>query len=436
MFINNESNLLIQDLKECTAHIKKTKALKVSLFVNLIYVVITILCFFIVPYFTPLENTIIANDYRIFYQSAQTILADPEQLYILPDYNMPFRYLPFFSLLFLPYTFIPFEVGFVIHTFLLGIFQTGSFYLIYIVSTHFYNTKYNTKVRSDLLFLVLMAPLQVPMIMMGQVSHIFIFLMLIVLLLIENARKKRYYIKYQYIAIGLILGLGISFKPYAILILPLLAKLFISLAGKRIKIDFGILFTLLLGLGISHIINLIYFFTYPGFGQEFLNINITAQIINYPSSSLTRIISVVFESFSIEAIVMIILTFILYGFIYSVYLITPSEKINYPSYFGMVILLVMIVFTDSWFLNFLIWFMLVFPGLFRYEDEINLISSESLKKKLKISNFITYKIIYYSIVYFTAGVVIGLTIFPTDPILPFFLIILYFNLLGRLFRNH
>ena len=407
MFKNNESNLFLQDLKKCTTHIKKTKALKISVFVNLIYVVFTIVCFFIVPFFTPLENTIIANDYKIFYQSAQAIITNPEQLYTLPDYNMPFRYFPLFSLLFIPYTFIPFEVGFVIHTFLLGIFQTASFYLIYIISTHFYNVKYNTKIKKDLLFLVLMAPLQVPILLMGQISHIFIFLMLIVLLLIENALKKRYCIRYQYFIIGLILGLAISFKPYAILILPLLAKLFIS----------------------------IYIMLYPGLVQEFLTINSTAQILNYPSSSITRIISVLFDSFSIEPIVMIILTFILYMFIYSAYLVTLSENINYPTYFGTVLLLVMIIFTDSWFLNFLIWFMLVFPGFLQYEDEINLFSPDNLKKKLKISNFITYKITYYGIVYFTAGVVIGLTIFPTDPILPFFLIILYSNLLWRLFRN-
>jgi len=435
LFKNNESNLFLQDLKKCTAHIKKTKALKISVFVNLIYVVFTIVCFFIVPFFTPLENTIIANDYKIFYQSAQAIITNPEQLYTLPDYNMPFRYFPLFSLLFIPYTFVPFEVGFVIHTFLLGIFQTASFYLIYIISTHFYNVKYNTKIKKDLLFLVLMAPLQVPILLMGQISHIFIFLMLIVLLLIENALKKRYCIRYQYFIIGLILGLAISFKPFAILILPLLAKLFISFNSKKIKIDFGILFKLLLGLLISQIINFIYIMLYPGLVQEFLTINSTAQILNYPSSSITRIISVLFDSFSIEPIVMIILTFILYMFIYSAYLVTLSENINYPTYFGTVLLLVMIIFTDSWFLNFLIWFMLVFPGFLQYEDEINLFSPDNLKKKLKISNFITYKITYYGIVYFTAGVVIGLTIFPTDPILPFFLIILYSNLLWRLFRN-
>jgi hypothetical protein len=430
-----ESHLLIQDLKECTAHIKKTKALKISLVLNLIYVLFTVSAYLILPSFTQIENTIIANDYRIFYQSAQAIVANPEQLYTLPAYNMPFRYLPLFSLLFIPYTYLPIEVGFIIHTSFLGIFQTASFYLIYIISTHFYNVKYDIKVKNDLLFLVLMAPIQLPMIMMGQISQIFIFLMLILLLLIENARKKRYNIKYQYIAIGIIMGLGISFKPFAILIIPLLAKLFISLDGKRITFKFKGIFEFLLGFIITHVVNIIYFVFFSGLLQDFLAINSTAQIVNYPSSSLTRILSILLNSFTIEPIIMGILTLIFFGLIFIVYLKTLPEKINYPAYFGMVILLIMIIFTDSWFLNFLIWFSLVFPGLFQYEDEVNLISSETLKKKLKISTFITYKITYYGIVYFSVGIVIGFTIFPTDPILPFFLIILYFNLLGRLFRN-
>ncbi|NVM45902.1 MAG: DUF2029 domain-containing protein [Candidatus Lokiarchaeota archaeon] len=435
MFKINRNNLFIQDLKECTIHIKRTKALKISVYVILIYIVITILSFIIIPFITPIENTIISNDFKIFYQSVQTILANPEELYTLPDYKMPFRYFPLFSLLFLPYTLIPFEVGFIIHTFLLGIFQIASFYLIYVISTKFYNIRYNTKLKKDLLFLVLMAPVQVPMIMMGQISQIFIFLMLIVIFLIENARLKKYSIKGEYLLIGIILGLGISIKPFAILIVPLLAKLFIQRDGKKIKLDHKILFKLLLGLIFSHLINFVYVLVYPNMLREFLEINTTAQISNYPSSSITRIISILFNSFSIEAIIMIILTFISYGFIYVVYLITPYEKINYPLYFGMAFLLVIIIFTDSWFLNFLIWFSIVFPGLFQYEDEINLISSETLKKKLKISNYITYKITYYGIVYFTVGIVIGFTIFPTDPILPFLLIILYFNLLWRLFRN-
>ncbi|MBY9018276.1 MAG: DUF2029 domain-containing protein [Candidatus Lokiarchaeota archaeon] len=433
---NIELSLLKQDLKNCTDHIKKTKALKNSLILNLVYIIFTVLCFFLVPLIIPIENTIIANDFRIFYQSAQAIITDPEQLYSLPAYKMPFRYLPFFSILFVPYTLIPFELGFVIHTFLLGLIQTASFYLIYIISTRFYKVKYNNKVKSDLLFICLMAPLQVPMILMGQISHIFILLILIVIFLIENIKTEKYEINYQHFLIGLILGFSISLKPYSILIIPLLIKLVITFEDKKIKIRFKILIKLLSGLIISHIINIIYFLVYPGLLPEFLEINSTTQLINYPSSSITRLISFIFNSFSIEPIFMLILTILLYGLLFSIFLITPSNKTNYPAYVSMVILIIMINFTDSWFLNFLIVFMLIFPGLFQFEDEVSFIQSESLKRRLRISNFITYKIIYYGIIYFTVGVVLGLTVFPTDPILPFFLIILYLIILWRLFRNY
>jgi len=432
---NIELSLLKQDFKNCTDHIKKTKALKNSLIVNLVYIIFTILCFFLVPLLIPIENTIIANDFRIFYQSAQAIITNPEQLYSLPAYNMPFRYLPFFSILFVPYTLIPFELGFVIHTFLLGLIQTASFYLIYIISTRFYNVKYNNKVKSDLLFICLMAPLQVPMIFIGQISHIFILLILIVIFLIENIKTEIYKISYQYFLLGLILGLSISFKPFSILIIPLLTKLVITFKDKKMKIKSKILIILLSGLIISHIVNIIYFLVYPGLLPEFLDINSATQLLNYPSSSITRLISFIFNAFSIEPIVMLILTILLYGLLFSIFLITPSNKINYPVYISMVILIVMINFTDSWFLNFLIFFMLIFPGLFQFEDEVRLIQSDSLKRKLKISNFIIYKIIYYGILYFTAGVVLGLTVFPTDPILPFFLIILYIIFSWRLIRN-
>jgi hypothetical protein len=280
-----------------------------------------------------------------------------------------------------------------------------------------------------------MAPIQVPMIIMGQISHIFILMILILILIIENIRLKRYNIKYPYFFLGIILGLSISFKPFAILIIPLLVKLIIRLKNGKIKIQLKELITFLFGLFITHVINLIYFLFFPELIQDFLTVNSSTQILDYPSSSLTRIISVALNSYSIEPILMLILTIILYGFMYSVYLFVPNQIINYPAYIGMVLLIVMINFTDSWFLNFLIFFMLIFPGVFQFEDELNRNITSPLSKKLKFSNFVIYKVIIYGIVYFSVGVIIGWTILPTDIILPFLLIILYFNLLWRLYRK-
>ncbi|TFG25209.1 MAG: DUF2029 domain-containing protein [Promethearchaeota archaeon] len=424
-----------QDLRECTQHIKKIRALRISFYVNIIYIILTILSFLLVPIIIPLENTIIANDFRIFYQSAQTVLENPELLYSLPDYNMPFRYLPLFSFLFIPYTFIPFELGFIFHTISLAIFQTLSFYLIYIISVRFYNIEYNSKIKTDFLYIALMAPIQVPMIFMGQISHIFIFLLLIVILLLENFRKRRYRIKYESFIIGLLLGLSISLKPYAILLIPLLSKLIFSNEERKFKINFRILIRILLGLIVSQLVNITYFLLFPETVQQFLDINSTAQILTYPSSSITRIISVLFNSFSFEPILMLILTIIMYGLLYLIFLAVPYQKVNYPCFISMVILIIMINFTDSWFLNFLIFFILIFPGIFQLEDDLDKITSVRILKKLKFSNFLINKIIIYGIVYFSVGVVIGWTILPTDPILPFLLILLYFNLIWQLYRK-
>lgn len=382
----------------------------------------------------PIENTLVANDFRIFYQSAQTISNNPELLYSLPDYNMPFRYLPLFSLFFIPYTLIPYEIAFTIHTIILGVVQTASFYLVYIISTRFYKIKYDNKVKSDLLFICLMAPLQVPMILIGQISHFFILFILLVILLMENVRVKRYNIKYEQVFIGLLLGFSISLKPFAILLIPFLVKMVITIKNEKIKIHFNNGLKLIFGLFLSQISNFIYLILYPNILQDFLGINTSTQLFNYPSTSITRLISVIFDSFSIEAIVMIILIFPLYGLLYSIYLLTPNNKINYPVYFSGIILVIMIIYTDSWFLNFLIWFTVIFPGLFQFEDEITLHSSIKIQKKLKITNFIIYKISYYGILYFTLGVVIGLTIITTDPIMPFLLIILYIIIIWRLIR--
>ncbi|NVM17567.1 MAG: DUF2029 domain-containing protein [Candidatus Lokiarchaeota archaeon] len=430
----NELNLFKQDIKSCTEHIKNTKALKKSFIVVLVYIIFTIACFFLVPLVIPIESTVIANDFRIFYQSAQTIVVNPKQLYILPDYNMPFRYLPFFSILFVPYTLIPFEIAFIIHTLILGVVQTASFYLIYIISTRFYGINYDKKVKSELLFISLMAPLQVVMILIGQISHFFILLMLVVILFMENARAKRYQIKYEFFLIGLFLGIGISLKPFSILLIPLLIKPVINVRNNKSNLHLRNLIEILIGLLISQSVNIIYLIFYPNLFQDFLDINFTTQLFNYPSTSITRLISFLFNSFSIEAIIMLTFTFLLYGLSYSTYLITPLEKTNYPVFFGTILLIVMIIFTDSWFLNFFIFAMLILPGLFQFENELATTSSEHLKKRLKITNFIMYKIIHYGVLYFTIGVVLGMTIFPTDPVMPFFLIFFYIILLWRLFR--
>ncbi|MHA2392111.1 MAG: glycosyltransferase 87 family protein [Promethearchaeota archaeon] len=399
------------------------------------YLIFTILCFIFVPLVIPLENTIIANDYRIFYQSAKIIITDPTQLYTSPVYNMPFRYLPLFSLLFIPYTFLPFEIGFLIHTILMTIVHFASFYLIFITSTKWFNVNFNSRIKRDMLYMSLMAPLQVPLLLIGQITEIFIFLCLMVILLIENEKNRRYKIKYDYFIIGLLIGLSVSYKPFAFLLLPLMLKISLLNNNKKVKIAAKQMVAALLGFMVIFSINIVYWIIYPNLIPDFVDINKSSQLLDYPSTSITRIIFVFFNTFTIqisEFMILIFSTLILYSILLIILFLTPNMVKNYPLFLGLGILITMICFPDSWFLNFLIWFMITLSGLFKFEEELVFMVPDKLKKRLNQTMYLIYKLSQYGILFFTIGIVLDFMILPFDPILPFLLLALYILLIWRL----
>ena len=435
MLRNQNVNPFISDIKFCSTYIKNTKSLKLSLIAVLIYVVFTILCFIFVPMIIPLENTIIANDFRIFYQSAQNILSDPTTLYSSPVYNMPYRYLPMFSLLFIPYTFIPFKVGFIIHVILMAIVHIASFYLIFIISAKYNKVNFNSRIKHDMLYLSLMAPLQVVLLLIGQITNIFIFIYLVIILLVENEKNRRYKIRYAYFFIGFLAGLSTSYKPFAFLLLPFLLTISFDLNKKKGTIWGKQILIASFGFFISFSLNIIYWILYPNLIPDFIEINKSSQLLDFPSTSITRILYISFSAFAIqlsEFSILIGLTLILLGLLFVMYLLIPMQLNNYSLFIGMGILITMIVFPDSWFLNFLIWFMLILPGLLKLEEDLISIVSDKEKKKLTQSWFIIYKFSQYGILFFTIGIVLSMTILPFDPILPFLLIIIYILISWRL----
>lgn len=435
MFKKQKLKPLIEDIQFCSNYIKNTKSLRLSFYTVAIYVLFVILCFLFVPFIIPLEKTVIANDFRIFYQSAQNILSDPTTLYTSPVYNMPFRYLPLFSLLFIPYTFIPFEVGFIIHVFLMTIVHIASFYLVLIISLKWFNISFNSKIKRDMLYLSLMAPLQVVLLLIGQITNIFILMYLVIILLVENEKNRRYKIRYAYFLVGLLAGLSISYKPFAFLLLPFLLTIFFDISKRRLYIGGKQILSASIGFITSFSINLVYWILYPNLIPDFIEINNSSQLLDYPSTSITRILSVIFNAFSIqlsEFTILVGLTLILFSLAFFIYILNPIQLKNYSLFLGMGILITMITFPDSWFLNFLICFMLILPGLLKLEDELNVVVSEKERKTINQTFYIIYKISQYGILFFTVGIVLSMTILTFDPILPFLLIILYIIISWRL----
>jgi hypothetical protein len=258
---------------------------------------------------------------------------------------------------------------------------------------------------------------------------------LVIILLVENEKNKRYKIRYAYFLVGLLAGLSISYKPFGFLLLPFLLKFFYDMSKRRLNIWGKQILSASLGFITSFSLNIIYWILYPNLISDFIEINNSSQLLDYPSTSITRILSVIFNAFSIqisEFPILVGLTVILFGLAFFIYILIPIQLKNYSLFLGMGILITIIAFPDSWFLNFLIWFMLILPGLLKLEDELNILVSDKEKRRINQSFYIIYKFSQYGILFFTIGIVLSMTILAFDPILPFLLIILYIVISWRL----
>ncbi|MFX1324969.1 MAG: hypothetical protein ACFE8N_08425, partial [Promethearchaeota archaeon] len=173
----------------------------------------------------------------------------------------------------------------------------------------------------------------------------------------------------------------------------------------------------------------------PNLIPDFVDINKSSQLLDYPSTSITRILFVIFIIFEIqisEFMLLIVSTLILYSILLIILFLIPNMVKNYPLFLGLGILITMISFPDSWFLNFLIWFMVTLPGLFKFEEDLAFMVSDKIKKRLNQSMYLIYKISQYGMLFFTIGIVLDLMILHFDPILPFLLLALYILLIWRL----
>jgi len=433
---SQEFSIFVEDIKSCNDKIRNEIILKLSRLTVLFYLIFAILCFLFVPFFIPLKNTAIANDFRIFYQSAQILLEQPEYLYSSSIYNMPFRYFPFFSLLFIPYTFIPFEITFIIHITLMAIIHIASFYIIFILSSKILKVQFDTKIKRDLLFLNLMTPLLAILLLIGQITEIFIFFILISILILENDNLNRYKLKFKDFILGFLLGLSVSFKPFAFLLIPFFLKIYISYKSRAYEFEIKETLIASCGFFLAISVNIIYWILYPNLIFDFIMINFNTQLPNYPSSSITRIIIIMLNALNIqvpEALVMLILFLCLYSFLFFFYIQQPIKQKNHSLFVGMSMLLILIIFPDSWFLNFLILFMIFIPGYLKIEEDLTFENSQGLEKKLSYTYLLNYNILKYGILYFTIGIVLGFTIIPFDPILPPLLLILYFVMLWKIY---
>ncbi|MCK4779446.1 MAG: DUF2029 domain-containing protein, partial [Candidatus Lokiarchaeota archaeon] len=308
------------------------------------------------------------SDYLTFYNAGLIVIDDPLNLYNSSLYLFPFRYLPISAYFFTPFSLLGLKLGFFFYQIFNFVLNLVVIYLIYKIIQIFMNTEKKTNINYKLnrfkdifderdnesilhhsgIFLIMLP--QFMNYFLGQINIVVSFFILISLFYFLKDS-----LKFDLLG-GLFLGLGISFKPSLLLLLPFIILLKYNKETKKLEFQFKRTILRLLGSIFPIILSGLFFIIYPEMLGGFIEVNLTGEYtynvggdleIN-PSFSLTRIVLILFQLLRIDIssfVVFIIIGLLFYLPLFFLFIYSNTSLIN--GYFtGITIML--LVYFDSW----------------------------------------------------------------------------------------
>jgi len=335
------------------------------------------------------------SDYLTFYNAGLIVIDDLPNLYNLPIPIFPFRYLPISAYFFTPFSLLGLKLGFFVYQIfnftlnLVVIYLIYKIIKIYLKTDKKLNTSYKLNKFKDVFYepdnesilhqsgmLLIMLP-QFMNYFLGQINILVSFFILISLYYFLKDS-----LKYDLLG-GLFLGLGLSFKPFLILILPFIILLSYNRETKTFELQFKRTISRLAGSIILILISGLFFLILPEMLTGFIEVNLTGEYtysvgggleIN-PSFSLTRILLTLFEVLALDInyfLVFIIIILLIWLPIFIVFLFSKISQIRLIHGYFTGITVMLLVYFDSWphhivvLAPFLIFFLLLEKDFNRY----------------------------------------------------------------------
>ena len=363
-----------------------------AVILNVIYLVITFIFFFYLE--SPLMSSS-NSDYLTFYNAGLIVIDDLPNLYNLPIPIFPFRYLPISAYFFTPFSLLGLKLGFFVYQIfnftlnLVVIYLIYKIIKIYLKTDKKLNISYKLNKFKDVFYepdnesilhqsgmLLIMLP-QFMNYFLGQINILVSFFILISLYYFLKDS-----LKYDLLG-GLFLGLGLSFKPFLILILPFIILLSYNRETKTFELQFKRTISRLAGSIILILISGLFFLILPEMLTGFIEVNLTGEYtysvgggleIN-PSFSLTRILLILFEVLALDInyfLVFIVILLLLWLPIFIIFLFSKISQIRLIHGYFIGITVMLLVYFDSWphhivvLAPFLIFFLLLEKDFNRY----------------------------------------------------------------------
>jgi hypothetical protein len=339
--------------------------MKVSFIIHILYIFIGLFFFFFVY-----NQTV---DFVVFYRAGQLIHQDPNAMYDVEQYYLPFRYLPFAAFLFSILSVLNLPIGVVYVFFTLASFAANI--LVAVILSELVIDIYKLPKEYYSLFYQFLGAffLYVPHAdnyVNGQINS-FLGLALIGALyffekaggvqtddrVVANCVKLDLW-KYNLIG-GILLGLATVIKPSAFVLLPfvVIAKASFNKQTKKVSFTFNISQTLvrLLGAFLFLLPSIYIFNRYPLIWKGFLAANFSggSQLIDAHSFSFTRIIINIFMAARMASpnlLIFVVISAIFFGFAFLKFLFRP-EAFEYQyqyRYFSIALTALLVSYFDSW----------------------------------------------------------------------------------------
>lgn len=290
------------------------------------------------------------NDFLIFYNVGDIFLNDIESLYNQSFYLWDFRYFPLSALFFIPFSILPFELAFIsfnIINVLLNILISISLYKI-IILVRVRDDDNNDKRVIIYICIYLMGLPHILNYVYGQINS-YITLFILVSLYIFLKYKE---LKWQCLG-SIILGISIIIKPTAFFLIPFLIILQFDLEKRKFRLDFLKSLVRLFGVILPVLLNFILFISYPVLWQGFLETNFTGNnpvALNF-SFSISKLIINFCYFFNIpfnQLYILVGVIFIIGGLGFIFFLIRRTDKKSIIYGYGLGIIIMLLVYYDSW----------------------------------------------------------------------------------------
>ncbi|TFF89491.1 MAG: DUF2029 domain-containing protein [Promethearchaeota archaeon] len=314
---------------------------KIAIIVQIGYIIVSIILYLTIFYSE--------NDFIVFYNAGRRILFDIDNLYFKDSSEFFFRYFPFSAIFYIPFSLLDFNIAFLAFMFFNLILNVGICVLMFKIIRLI---KKKEKIREENLAryfaLFLGASPQVNNYILGQNNLLVIFLILLAIYLF--IKKKN--LKGEFLA-SVLIGISISIKPITFLAVPFLIVLNYNTNQKKFTFNIKKSVIRIIGISILLLPNIIFFCILPQLWEGFLINNFTGGNITElrHSFSITKLILNFLVYFNIPfnqiAILLVLLLFI--GTIgYLIFIISNPEKKSVIYGLTMGILIMLLVYFDTW----------------------------------------------------------------------------------------